>query len=287
MATASLNRETKIKMPSFRKSETQSLSPEGHWPLRVYEKSILKQAKYAEILAFLDNTSGQDCLDVGSETGAISYLLRSRGGNWKSTDHEPIIVKRIRDLVGNNVYLMQEPRLPFEDNSFDTIVVVDILEHVEDDNEFVNELYRTLRPHGTLILNTPRKKFSWLSRFQERVGLTDENLGRVRPGYTEHELETLLSGRFDVSAHRTYRGFFSKLFEIICLLILRHFPTDRMGKHAPMVSPRMLDQHKLLVRGYSLMFPLVRMFCALDRVLRFPGYMLIAKAHPVRDTSAG
>lgn len=267
-------------------SEALSLNPGAHWPLLVYEKSVLKQEKYAEILAFLEDTTGLDCLDIGSETGAISYLLRSRGGNWKSTDHEPVVVERIRQLVGDNVYLMQEPRLPFEDNSFDTIVVVDILEHVEDDDEFVNELYRVLRPNGTLILNTPRKKFSWLARFQERVGLTDENLGRVRPGYTEHELEALLSGRFDVSAHRTYRGFFSKLFESICLLIMRRFPTDKMGKHAPMVSPEMLDQHKLLVRAYSLMFPLVRVFCALDRTLRYPGYMLISKAHPVPDAAA-
>ena len=270
---------------SVRKVETQSIAPEEHWPLRVYEKSILKQEKYAEILACLDDTTGLDCLDIGSETGAISYLLRSRGGNWKTTDHEPVVVERIRQLVGDNVYLMQEPRLPFEDNSFDTIVVIDILEHVEDDDEFVNELYRTLRPSGTLILNTPRKKFSWLARFQERVGLTDENLGRLRSGYTELELESLLNGRFEVSEHRTYRGFFSKLFESICLLMLRRFPTDKMGKHAPMISPTMLDQNKLLVRGYSLMFPLVRMFCALDRTLRYPGYMLMVKAHPVPDQS--
>ena len=46
-------------------------------------------------------------------------------------------------------------RIPKEDNAFDTILCIAVLEHVENPEEVVPELYRVLKPGGNLIASVP------------------------------------------------------------------------------------------------------------------------------------
>jgi SAM-dependent methyltransferase len=43
------------------------------------------------------------------------------------------------------------------DGSFDLVVACDVLEHVQDDSQAVEEIFRILSPHGWLILTVPQK----------------------------------------------------------------------------------------------------------------------------------
>ena len=44
---------------------------------------------------------------------------------------------------------------PFPDESFDHVLCVEVLEHVEDPSAFVREIARVLNAHGTLVLTVP------------------------------------------------------------------------------------------------------------------------------------
>lgn len=46
--------------------------------------------------------------------------------------------------------------LPFEDDSFDTILCNHVLEHIPDDTKAMQELYRVLKPGGMAILQIPQ-----------------------------------------------------------------------------------------------------------------------------------
>lgn len=46
--------------------------------------------------------------------------------------------------------------LPFETNSFDSIICNHVLEHIEDDTKAMQELYRILKPGGMAILQIPQ-----------------------------------------------------------------------------------------------------------------------------------
>ena len=45
-----------------------------------------------------------------------------------------------------------------EDEKFDTIICYHILEHVADDLKAISELYRVLKPQGTILIQTPFKE---------------------------------------------------------------------------------------------------------------------------------
>lgn len=52
-------------------------------------------------------------------------------------------------------YLDLERPLPFADETFDVIILSDVLEHVIDPNAIFREIYRVLRPDGWVLLNVP------------------------------------------------------------------------------------------------------------------------------------
>jgi len=50
-------------------------------------------------------------------------------------------------------------RIPFADESFEKVVLFQVIEHVEDDLGFFKEIARVLKPGGTLFLTTPSRSY--------------------------------------------------------------------------------------------------------------------------------
>ncbi|MFO7861840.1 MAG: class I SAM-dependent methyltransferase [Desulfosalsimonas sp.] len=47
-------------------------------------------------------------------------------------------------------------KLPFADNSFDHVICSEVMEHISDDKQAAEELYRMLKPGGSLAVSVPR-----------------------------------------------------------------------------------------------------------------------------------
>lgn len=52
--------------------------------------------------------------------------------------------------------------LPYKDNSFSKIFSTEVLEHVEDDSGALKEIFRILKPGGTLIITVPNHNYPFL-----------------------------------------------------------------------------------------------------------------------------
>lgn len=259
-----------------------------NWPIRLFNKSVLKQRKYAEITALLGDTRGQHSLDIGADNGVISYLLRERGGTWKSADLDAHTVESIRGLVGSDVYQIDDQRpTPFKDGEFDNVVIIDFLEHIHDDAGFMREMARILKPGGTLIMNVPHRKQSLLRRLRYLLGQTDEEHGHVRPGYTPQELQQRAGDRFRIDTHHTYSKFFSEFIDTLIVFgvgLLKRGKGDASQKGNVVTGQDMASYGKMF-RLYSLIYPVVWFFSRLDQLLFFrSGYMLIARATRTHHT---
>ena len=80
----------------------------GRWPSSAARCS--SSASSREMARMLGPTAGLRCLDLGSDNGVVSLLLRERGGDWASADLTEEAVASIRALVGEDVHLV--PRRP-------------------------------------------------------------------------------------------------------------------------------------------------------------------------------
>jgi len=249
--------------------------------LKLYDKSILKKAKFSAIAQYLPDLDDKTCLDIGADNGVLSYLLRQKGGHWFSADLDEHVVSSIQEMVGSNVLQLDGGKTDFEDNTFDLIVIIDFLEHIHTDKEFVDELSRIMKPGAELIINVPHyRPNAWVRKLRLAIGLSDEKHGHVRPGYTLPSLIQLTEGRFSVLNNKTYSKFFVEFYDaLISYLFEKIQKEDGESSKGTVVTAQDMSKNQKKFKLFSLIYPFVWLLSKFDRLLFFmPGYSLIVRA---------
>ncbi len=100
-------------------------------------------------------------LDVGCGTGSTLKELEKLGYAI-GVDISKEAVKFCKLRGCKNVYKVdQKEGLFFEDNTFDLITALDIIEHIDDERAALAEYYRIIRKGGILLITVPAYDFLW------------------------------------------------------------------------------------------------------------------------------
>jgi SAM-dependent methyltransferase len=104
-------------------------------------------------------------LDAGCGGGAELAQLASLGD---ATGVEPSGLSRERALARGAADVLDARigTLPFDDDEFDLVVCLDVIEHIEDDVIALADLLRVVRPGGGLVVTVPAHPRLW-SRHDE------------------------------------------------------------------------------------------------------------------------
>ena len=94
-------------------------------------------------------------LDAGGGTGRVAQSLIAYVQQVIVADLSPRMLVQAGKKPGLYPVCSQSERLPFPDQSFDRIIMVDALHHVHDQRETANDLFRTLKPSGRLVIEEP------------------------------------------------------------------------------------------------------------------------------------
>lgn len=271
--------------PQSTMQETFDPDSAAAWQVRLFKKSLTKQTVLRNLQRFLSPVEGKTCLDVGGGNGVIPWMLRRNGGAWVSVDSRDKALASMRVLLGEDqVFRIDGPELPFEDKSFDVIVVIDYLEHIRGDGLFLRECHRCLKPGGELVINVPHiKSFSVVRGLRKMLGQTDERRGHVRPGYRLRDLYEISKDGYDIVESHTYSGVF---VELVDTFLQRVGDGEAGGRAGDDGKGTRLDQQDLrrfakTHQIYSLSYPLIKLAAGLDAIFAFTrNHNLVVKARP-------
>ncbi len=255
---------------------------EESWQIQIFKKSLKKKEKLKLLEKNLTISPTDIILDLGCAQGILSYFLRQKGGFWVSTDEDFENLKSTQSLVEKNLVQHGPGLLPFRSRSFDLVVCLDYLEHVQNDDLCLEEIQTVLKKEGRLILVTPRSgKFIVLHKLRKVLGLKPEFYGHKREGYSLKEIKRKLNkAHLRPVKHRTYARFFSESLELILNLLYIKFLSPKRKEmlrdgHIRPSSWLEFDAQRKPYRLYSLIYPLVWLFSRLDLFLFFArGYSL-------------
>jgi SAM-dependent methyltransferase len=131
-----------------------------HWWF-VSRRSIIEMVLRSQLKSI---GSHSKILDAGCGTGGNLDLLSSLGCDVTGLEMEPDAAEIARSKSGKAVYIGSLPdHIPFADESFDLIVLLDVLEHIEDDIGTLASLTAKLKPGGNLLITVPAFSFLWSS----------------------------------------------------------------------------------------------------------------------------
>jgi glycosyltransferase involved in cell wall biosynthesis len=196
---------------------------------------------------------GRRVLEIGSGTGNLTRRLVPRDA-YVASDVNPLYLQTLRSLTADRPYLdvtltdvTRGESFPSVPGGFDTVVCLNVVEHVDDDLGALRNLRRVLVPGGRAVVLVPRGP--------ELFGTLDEILGHRRR-YTEASLRRVaLDAGFEVKA----------------LL-----PFNRVGTPAWWLNGRVLRRRHFGLAQVAALNLLTPLFRRVDRALPFPPLSLVA-----------
>ena len=237
--------------------EAPAAEPPAPSSLRVLANTPRQRQLWRQVSWMLGPVRVQAGLDLGGG-GVLSARLRQRGGVWCSLERPGEPYESLQRMVGENAWPLEGPNLPFEDQTFDCLVVVDLLLSAQDDETFIHECHRVIKPAGWIVVVVPYARSGLLLGAARRMlGMTAEREGWRRPGFRAGELYAVLKNGFDIQETRR----FSRLLVETTDLVARRaagaktdVALDRVFRHwGPVLqAAALLDSLLLLCRGYRL-----------------------------------
>ncbi len=207
---------------------------------------------------------GTRLLEIGSGTGNLTRQLVPRD-RYVASDVNPLYLHTLENLTADRPYLSAQytdvtelasyPRL---EGGFDTVICLNVIEHVDDDRLALDNIRAVLAEDGRAVVLVPGGPWNF--------GTLDEVLGHKRR-YTEESLRRLAAGAgFEVKALLRFNRV-SSLPWFLNGRILRR-------RHFGLFQIKMVDW-------------LTPLFRLLDRVLPLPPLSLIAVLEPRKGSAAG
>ncbi len=217
------------------------------------------ERNYAWLYDVIAPFLGRSLLEVGSGIGVVSRYLVDRGDPLVLSDHHPAYLAHLRSRFGSRPHvtfqILDLDRPPYKvDRAVDTVVCLNVLEHIADDEAALAGLARLLPRGGRLILQVPN--------YPLLFGSLDETYGHFRR-YSRRGL----ARKVEAAGFRIVK--------------MRNF--NPLAIPGWILSAKLLRARRLDVRSARLFNALVPVARKLDFLSAFAGLALIVCAERAAD----
>ena len=212
------------------------------------------------ILKFAPQNGGR-ALDVGCGTGRVSFALAERGFEVMGVDIEERAIALARSLAmqeGESIKFevadFRRPRIAKQD-FYDVVVCAEVLEHVAEYRQIIENMHAALKPGGRLIITVPLDLRRWSVLDDYSTHLRRYSVDQItKELYQFHNVKTFVTG-----------------FPFYRLLVLAYLAKIRIFRQEHSIE-KIWGQSSMRVIA-ALVYPLVR----LDNLFSFTrlGDMLV------------
>lgn len=131
----------------------------------VGDMSLKRRAR--KIIEELNPKDGEKIIDLGCGTGYYLFLLSNLPIKLKLTgfDNDKRAMDEGKDSLKNKKieYVVGDlHKMPFKEESLKKALLSEVLEHVENDELVLQEIFRILKPNGVLVVSTPSVNYPFL-----------------------------------------------------------------------------------------------------------------------------
>ncbi|MDM8520991.1 class I SAM-dependent methyltransferase [Anaerolineales bacterium HSG6] len=133
---------------------TERINPNNISTVQTSLMALRHLAVYQFVKTFIPD---KKILDLGCGVGYGTLLLANTAKQAVGLDRafEPL---KSNSFSTSPIFVNgNSERLPFPDNSFDIVISLQVIEHIQDDSNYLQEIKRIILPGGTFIVSTPNK----------------------------------------------------------------------------------------------------------------------------------
>ncbi|MCM8786994.1 MAG: class I SAM-dependent methyltransferase [Candidatus Omnitrophica bacterium] len=111
----------------------------------------------------LSKKRSRKILDVGCGTGeTLSFLQKTfPKAELYGVDLSQVAVKYAKSRGHKKIFRASALKLPFKKDFFDTILILDVLEHIKNHQKVIYEAKRVLKNKGQIVITSPSLSFLW------------------------------------------------------------------------------------------------------------------------------
>ena len=128
---------------------------ENHWWF-IGTRNII----FTQIDKYIGKTNNLKILDIGCGTGIVIKRMEKYGKVVGiDMSDESLGFCKVRGI--KSVIKADATNLPFDDNTFDLITALDVIEHIKNEDLVISEISRVLKNNGKVIATVPAFNFLW------------------------------------------------------------------------------------------------------------------------------
>jgi 2-polyprenyl-3-methyl-5-hydroxy-6-metoxy-1,4-benzoquinol methylase len=143
-------------------TQAGKLTDSGERMIPMFHKGNITYGEHlGRYISVLEAIRGKVVLDIAAGSGYGTKLMASEASSVYGVDIDADAVAYAKkEYAAKNITYLQGSgtEIPLDNDSVDCVVSMETIEHIEDQEKFLEEVKRVLRPGGFVVISTPNDK---------------------------------------------------------------------------------------------------------------------------------
>lgn len=165
-------------------------------------RELTSKLRMRRLSRYFPEGGGLEVMKIGPSTGTFLAECVRRGHHAIGCDVSATFAAKAKEYHNLHVDVGRFEEMPYADGQFDRIMLLNVIENVPNEEEFLDAIHRTLKPGGYFIFNYVNMRSNPVAAAQK------ENYFLVRPPvtymFTDRGIERILE-RWGFTTERTLR----------------------------------------------------------------------------------